>query len=802
MLAVELRHRGVALDLRVHERLGVARLVALVVTPAPVTDEVDDDVLLEALPVLVGEGGHVHHGLGVVAVHVQDGGLHHLGDVRAVGRAAGVLGQGREADLVVDHHVDGAARRVALQAREVQGLRHDPLAREGGVAVEEDGQDLRALLVVERVLPRAHHPLHHRVHPLEVARVRGHAHGQRLARVRVVGAGGPQVVLHVARALGGVRVRLSLELREDLGQGLADGVGQHVQAAAVGHADHGLPHALARGVGEHAVQERDGGLAALQREALVADVLRMQEALEALRLHHLLEDPAARGGVEGRPVPRGLHPDLQPLLALGVGDEHVLDADGAAVGVAQDLEHLPQGGPVLPGKAVGDELAVQVPQREAVGGRVQVAVGRALGVEGIEVGHEVAAHAVGVHQLEHAGLLLHRLVASRGAEEARRLVDLPAHGTVRDLQVLEDPLVEGVLALEQLLHAGQEQPRLRALDDPVVVGRGDGHDLADAQDGEGAGGHGPVLRGVVQGPRGHDQSLPGHEPWRGGGGPDGAGVGERHRGPQEVVGRDGALARAGHEVVEGLQEAREVERVGVLDVGDEEGARSVLALHVHRHAQADRVALDAVGRAVQLGVRVVEAREGLERPQDGPGHQVGEADLAPAGGVAVLVEEAPVLLEGADGDRADGGGGGDAEARLHVLHDAHGAAPDGGGDVAGEDDGDHEGLAGPVPDRRRARRDGILPRQRRGPGGCGRWAVVGQERHRAVVLVGSNAQHAVEVVAPARLHAAAVAAVLVEKVEREHVVRPEVVDQVVEKRIRGRFGHVTSLCPRHRQDQL
>src|SRR5439155_1334240 len=67
LLAVELGHRGMALDLGVHEGLGVARLVALVVAPAPIADEVDHHVPLEALPVLVGHRGHVHHGLGVGA---------------------------------------------------------------------------------------------------------------------------------------------------------------------------------------------------------------------------------------------------------------------------------------------------------------------------------------------------------------------------------------------------------------------------------------------------------------------------------------------------------------------------------------------------------------------------------------------------------------------------------------------------------------------------------------------------------------------------------------------------------------
>ena len=244
-----------------------------------------------------------------------------------------------------------------------------------------------------------------------------------------------------------------------------------------------------------------------QREALVADVLGVEEALEALRLHQLLQDAPAGRGVEGHAVAAGLHAHLQPGLALAVGDEHVLDADGRAVGVAQDLQDLAQRQAVGAGEAVGDELAVEVPDGEAVGGGIEVLVRRARRVQGVEVGHEVAAHAIGVDELEDARLLLDLLLAARGAEEAGVLVDLPLDRAMRDLEVLEDPLVERVLAAEQLLHAREEEARLRALDDAVVVGRRHRHDLADAEEGEGARGHRAVFRRIVEGARGHDESL-------------------------------------------------------------------------------------------------------------------------------------------------------------------------------------------------------------------------------------------------------------------------------------------------------
>jgi hypothetical protein len=85
-LDVELAHAAPLGDGLVHQRLGVAGVVAFVVAVAAVADHVDDHVLVEPLAVLEGQLGHPHAGLGVVAVHVEDGRLHRLGHIAAVQR--------------------------------------------------------------------------------------------------------------------------------------------------------------------------------------------------------------------------------------------------------------------------------------------------------------------------------------------------------------------------------------------------------------------------------------------------------------------------------------------------------------------------------------------------------------------------------------------------------------------------------------------------------------------------------------------------------------------------------------------
>ena len=86
----------------------------------------------------------------------------------------------------------------------------------------------------------------------------------RLAAGRGELALGAEVVLHVAGALRLARVDVALELAEDLAVALADDVGQHVEPAAVRHADDDLVEAGVGGLLADLVEEHDRRLAALE----------------------------------------------------------------------------------------------------------------------------------------------------------------------------------------------------------------------------------------------------------------------------------------------------------------------------------------------------------------------------------------------------------------------------------------------------------------------------------------------------------------------------------------------------------
>lgn len=89
-----------------------------------------------------GDVAHVHHGLWVVGIHVEDGRVDDARHVGTVGRGARVARIRRETDLIVGNDVDGAAGGVVGQVRQVERLVHDALTGKGGVAVQQNGHGL------------------------------------------------------------------------------------------------------------------------------------------------------------------------------------------------------------------------------------------------------------------------------------------------------------------------------------------------------------------------------------------------------------------------------------------------------------------------------------------------------------------------------------------------------------------------------------------------------------------------------------------------------------------------------------
>ena len=401
-LGPQLRDAFLRLDRRVHLRLGVGGLVGLVVSEAPVADQVDQHVVAE----LLAEGEREPHGADagghVVGVDVDDRHVEALRQIRGPARRARVVGVGREADLVVRDQVHRAADLVAVERLQVERLRDHALGGEGGVAVDHDRHRRVGVLVgvrsLARGLRRARGALDDRRDVLQVARVGLEVHLDALAVGQLVGALGAVVVLHVARApLRDRRHRLerrgALELGEDRVVGAAEVVREHVQAPAVGHPDHDLLAAVDRRQLDQLVEHRHGHVEALDRELVLAEVGLVHEALQRVDLRQAPEQRLLLLARQRLAEGAGLDVLAQPHpLAMG-GDVLDLIRDRAAVGLAQVRQRVGQGRPrhVHVQDLRGDLRRDLGRQAEPLGVEAGVALG--LGAERVQARREVTVAA-------------------------------------------------------------------------------------------------------------------------------------------------------------------------------------------------------------------------------------------------------------------------------------------------------------------------------------------------------------------------------------------------------------------------
>ena len=159
----------------------------------------------------------------------------------------------------------------------------------------------------------------------------------------------------------------------------------------MGHAEHDLAHAVGGGIADDRVEHRHQGIGALDREALLAEVGLMQEALEPLDLGQPLEQLLLRLGGEIRGVMAALDGLAQPGALLGDLDLIEVVADAAAVDAPQIVDRLLGVGGIgidRPGHRLGrqgGELGVG----DAVEGRVQLRRAVRRRAERIELDIEV-----------------------------------------------------------------------------------------------------------------------------------------------------------------------------------------------------------------------------------------------------------------------------------------------------------------------------------------------------------------------------------------------------------------------------
>ena len=296
LLRVNLVEQRVVLDLAIANRLRDRRVVDLRVSVTAEADEIDHDVRAKLVAELHRHAAHAHHGVGIFAVHVEDGNRQALGQVRREAAGIGFVRIGGEADQIVNDNVNCSADVIAAQGREVQTLGGDSLPRESGIAVHDDGHDLQLAVVADARLLGARASHRHRVHGFEVAGIRHQVDAYLVAVGGGEQSGRADVVLHVAAAQHAAGIDV-FEAGEDLRRRAVHHIDDDVQASAMAHRQHRLLGSLLGSGIENLVEQRDQRGVAFQRVALGSDVARMDGLSRRRR-----RAPADRAHARGRPA--------------------------------------------------------------------------------------------------------------------------------------------------------------------------------------------------------------------------------------------------------------------------------------------------------------------------------------------------------------------------------------------------------------------------------------------------------------------------------------------------------------------
>ena len=119
---IQRAHRFVGLDFAIHHRLREFGFVPFVVAMPAIAPHVDEHIALELLAETDRQFGGPYHGFGIVAIHMENGSLDHLGHIGWVGCEPALPRGGGETNLVVHDDVDCSAGAETGEFRQIQRL--------------------------------------------------------------------------------------------------------------------------------------------------------------------------------------------------------------------------------------------------------------------------------------------------------------------------------------------------------------------------------------------------------------------------------------------------------------------------------------------------------------------------------------------------------------------------------------------------------------------------------------------------------------------------------------------------------
>ena len=405
----------------------------------------------------------------------------------------------------------------------------------------------------------------------------------------------------------------------------------------------------------------------------MADIFLVEELLERHRLVQFVKNVDLLLLGEIRLVGRRLHMFAQPFALLQVQQMLEFRTDLATVGVTQQFDDHPERGLFIASQPAAVEFTVEIPEGEPVVFQVEFRAVARLIAQRVQIRQHMPAGAVHVDQPVYSDRSFVLLEGGPTAFQLSHVGIFPKRDRfVGNLQVGEDRVVEVLPAVEQVIDLFQEFTRFRSLDHPVIVGRGDRHDLADTELVQHLLRHRLVFHRVVDRPGCDNGTLIFHQPRNRGNRADHPRVGQCDGGVTEIGEFKISTAGFFNQITVGVEKLLEIHRIHALDVGHQEIAGAILALYIHGHTQVHLLRFHFVGFPIPVDEGVVHIRILLQRLYHGPGDEMGQGSFRLAALFQMPVDDGAVFNQHLCRHLANRGGRRHLETLVHILHDLAG----------------------------------------------------------------------------------------------------------------------------------
>ena len=196
------------------------------------------------------------------------------------------------------------------------------------------------------------------------------------------------MIFYITRALNIFWIgRAALKLVEEGLKGFPHNIGQHIQAPAMGHAQHHFFDAETSTALNHLFQRRYQCFTAIQAEAFGAGIFDIDKLFEAFRLDQFLENRLLAHVGKGNFLIGPFNALLQPGFFFRVGNMHELQCYCAAICAVQNIQHFADGCTFKTQHIIDENRAVIIGFCKPIGGRVKLGVrARRFNAQWIEIG--------------------------------------------------------------------------------------------------------------------------------------------------------------------------------------------------------------------------------------------------------------------------------------------------------------------------------------------------------------------------------------------------------------------------------